>query len=262
MADEEIRTRGALPMSNLGRRIVVGVLGALLIVGLALCSRLGIGLLFTGFGIVALIECLLMQRSHGAREMARPFGLAVLVLMFLTVGPPESGYIALVVALISLAGFGWRWIVTLIYPSVVAAGIVGIVGLLKHDSMLLLILLFVTWATDIGAYAVGMKFGRRLLAPDISPKKTWEGAISGFLAALAVGAVTGLIVREMYLALAMGILAGTAGQIGDLLESIYKREAGVKDSGGILPGHGGILDRFDAFFYNALLFNAILRLAS
>jgi len=262
MADEETSTRGALPMSNLGQRIVVGALGAGLIVGLALFSRVGTQLLFSLFGLVALVECLLMRKTARTIEWLAPFILAGLVALVLNAMPPVTGYVALILALAILAGFGWRRLVIWLYPSLVTAGIAGINSLLQGGGTILLILLFVTWATDIGAYAVGMKFGRRLLAPDISPKKTWEGALGGLAASLAVGVVAGLVTREMYLALAMATLAGTAGQIGDLLESIYKREAGVKDSGGILPGHGGILDRFDAFFYNALLFSAILLLAA
>lgn len=249
-------------MSNLGKRIVVGALGAALIVGLALSSRLGTQLLFSLLGLVALVECLLMRKTVRAVAWITPFVLAGLVALVLHVMPLAAGHLALFLAIAVLAGFGWRRLVTWLYPSVVTAGIAGINSLLQGGGTILLILLFVTWATDIGAYAVGMKFGRRLLAPEISPKKTWEGALGGLAAALVVGAVAGHVAHEMYLALAMAILAGTAGQIGDLLESLYKREAGVKDSGGILPGHGGILDRFDAFFYNALLFNAILLLAS
>jgi phosphatidate cytidylyltransferase len=107
-----------------------------------------------------------------------------------------------------------------------------------------------TWAADIAAYAVGSLIGRRKLAPRISPGKTWEGTLAGFVAAaIAVwfvgtqvfgpGLPTGILVP---LALAIG----PAGLLGDLLESALKRAAGVKDSGTIFPGHGGVLDRIDS----------------
>lgn len=112
-----------------------------------------------------------------------------------------------------------------------------------------LIIVFATWITDIGAYLFGRKFGKRKLAPTISPNKTWEGAIGGFLLAVILGAALG---RPT-----IGMVAGTFGQAGDLLESKIKRREGVKDSGTLLPGHGGVLDRFDAFVVNAAICWAI-----
>ncbi|MFW2387279.1 MAG: phosphatidate cytidylyltransferase, partial [Polyangiales bacterium] len=114
-----------------------------------------------------------------------------------------------------------------------------------------LLTMVLAWGSDTSAYFVGRKFGKTKLAPRISPKKTLEGSAGG-LAASVVGAVImsiflpGLTVPD---AIALGILAGAAGQAGDLLMSVLKRSSGVKDSGGILPGHGGILDRVDALAF-------------
>lgn len=104
-----------------------------------------------------------------------------------------------------------------------------------------------TWAADVTAYLVGSAVGRRRLAPSISPGKTWEGTIAGFVASalvvLAVAATFGL----PRVAAAIAVLAlGPVGLAGDLLESYVKRRAGVKDSGTIFPGHGGVLDRLDS----------------
>jgi len=116
-----------------------------------------------------------------------------------------------------------------------------------------LLTMVLAWGSDTSAYFVGRKFGKTKLAPRISPKKTLEGS-GGGLAASVVGAVImsfflpGLGVLD---AVALGILAGAAGQAGDLLMSVLKRSSGVKDSGGILPGHGGILDRVDALAFTA-----------
>lgn len=111
----------------------------------------------------------------------------------------------------------------------------------------LLLVVLPTWAADVVAYLVGSAFGRRRLAPSISPGKTWEGTIAGFVASavavLAVAAPFGLARVQVVLA---AILIGPAGLAGDLLESYVKRRAGVKDSGAILPGHGGVLDRLDS----------------
>lgn len=112
---------------------------------------------------------------------------------------------------------------------------------------LLLFALVITWVGDTAAYFVGRAIGRHPFAPHLSPKKTWEGAIASLVAALAVGALFARwIFAPMPHLLAMAAVGNVAGQVGDLLESAYKRSAGVKDSGSLLPGHGGVLDRIDA----------------
>jgi phosphatidate cytidylyltransferase len=111
----------------------------------------------------------------------------------------------------------------------------------------LLFALVITWAGDTAAYFAGRALGKRPLAPVLSPKKTWEGTIASLLGALLVAI---LFSRWMFVPvahlLAMAVVGNVAGQAGDLLESAYKRSAGVKDSGALLPGHGGVLDRIDA----------------
>jgi phosphatidate cytidylyltransferase len=116
-----------------------------------------------------------------------------------------------------------------------------------------LLTMVLAWGSDTSAYFVGRKFGKTKLAPRISPKKTLEGSAGGLLAS-----VVGAVIMSFFLpglgpvdAVALGILAGGAGQAGDLMMSVLKRSSGVKDSGGILPGHGGILDRVDALAFTA-----------
>ena len=139
----------------------------------------------------------------------------------------------------------------------------------------LLYLLLVVWAGDIFAYFVGKSMGRHLMAPRISPKKTWEGAAASVLASVGVGWLLfhyalplssallrwGLIERRdglfgleqpaMGPVIGLTIVLNVAAQLGDLVESLIKRGAGVKDSGSILPGHGGMLDRIDALLFAA-----------
>lgn len=116
-----------------------------------------------------------------------------------------------------------------------------------------LLTMVLAWGSDTSAYFVGRKYGKTKLAPRISPKKTLEGSAGG-LAASVVGAMImsfflpGLTALD---AIALGVLGGAAGQAGDLMMSVLKRSSGVKDSGGILPGHGGILDRVDALAFTA-----------
>ena len=117
------------------------------------------------------------------------------------------------------------------------------------------IALLLVWATDTGAYFAGRAWGRRKLAPLLSPSKTWEGAVGGWLCCMAAGAIIGGSLAETLFpggalsGLALGAIAGAWAQVGDLVESAMKRELGVKDFGGWLPGHGGVLDRFDSFLF-------------
>jgi phosphatidate cytidylyltransferase len=113
--------------------------------------------------------------------------------------------------------------------------------------VLLLFALVITWVGDSAAYFVGRAIGKHALAPYLSPKKTWEGTVASLLGSLVVALVFArfVIVPVRHL-LAIAALGNIAGQAGDLLESAYKRSAGIKDSGSILPGHGGVLDRIDA----------------
>jgi phosphatidate cytidylyltransferase len=139
----------------------------------------------------------------------------------------------------------------------------------------LLYLLLIVWAGDIFAYFVGRSLGRHLMAPRISPKKTWEGAAASLAASLVVGSLlfnhalqissfllrVGLIQRrdglfglekpELWPIILLTIVLNIVAQLGDLVESLIKRGAGVKDSGAILPGHGGMLDRIDALLFAA-----------
>ncbi len=112
---------------------------------------------------------------------------------------------------------------------------------------LLLFALVITWAGDTTAYFVGRAMGKHPLAPHISPKKTWEGSIGSMVGSLIVAWAFSYWIRmPIGHLVAMAVIGNVAGQMGDLLESAYKRSAGVKDSGGLLPGHGGVLDRIDA----------------
>ena len=112
---------------------------------------------------------------------------------------------------------------------------------------LVLFTLCLVWAGDILAYFVGKGLGRVPMAPALSPKKTWEGALGNMLASLLVGVFFAKWLRMDAIAmLAIAGLANIAGQIGDLIESAYKRGAAVKDSSDLLPGHGGVLDRIDS----------------
>ncbi|MBS4177090.1 phosphatidate cytidylyltransferase [Lederbergia citrea] len=118
--------------------------------------------------------------------------------------------------------------------------------------------LFVVWVTDSGAYFIGRKFGKRKLWPDISPNKTVEGFFGGIISALAVAVLFALfsdIQISFVKLILMTIILSIFGQMGDLAESALKRHYGVKDSGNLFPGHGGILDRCDSWLFVLPLLN-------
>ena len=124
-------------------------------------------------------------------------------------------------------------------------------------------LLGLTWIVDILGYVAGKSFGRQKLSPALSPKKTWEGALAG----VAGGLFWGLSVHRYFLpAISMqetvfiSLFISVWGQVGDLCESAFKRAAGIKDSGSMIPGHGGVLDRIDSLLFNSVALYAILAL--
>lgn len=108
-----------------------------------------------------------------------------------------------------------------------------------------------TWIGDTAAYLVGSRIGRRKLVPHLSPNKTVEGALGGLIGATAVAAIAwaGLGLGAWWQGAIVGVILGIVGQLGDLAESFLKRQAGVKDSGTLVPGHGGVLDRIDALLF-------------
>ena len=122
-----------------------------------------------------------------------------------------------------------------------------------HGLVLLIWIFLVTWSTDIGAYFAGRAFGRRKLAPSISPGKTVEGLYGGVIAAAVIGGAWTLCTALGASLLILAPLFALAAQAGDLFESAMKRRAGIKDSGAWLPGHGGVLDRLDGLVPVAVL---------
>jgi phosphatidate cytidylyltransferase len=172
----------------------------------------------------------------GVPEALFVFLLGVAVLTLWTKRPLVEGLPA--------AGISSSGLLLVAFPLTFA---VRLHGLSEQGPRLLLFALVITWVGDTVAYFVGRTVGKHPFAPHLSPKKTWEGAAASFAGSLLVGlAFTRWLNAPPAHLLAMAGTGNIAGQVGDLLESAYKRSAGVKDSGGLLPGHGGILDRIDA----------------
>jgi phosphatidate cytidylyltransferase len=144
-----------------------------------------------------------------------------------------------------------------------ALGLGKLAALAPDGQLLLLYLLVLIAAADIGAYFGGRTLGRRKLAPRVSPNKTWEGFWSGVLAAGCAAAVGGwLLERPLLPWLAVCIGVALISVVGDLVESMFKRQVGLKDSSALLPGHGGVLDRLDSLSAAAPMFLLGLLLGS
>jgi phosphatidate cytidylyltransferase len=172
----------------------------------------------------------------GVSEAFFVFVLGIAVLTLWTRRPLVEGLPA--------AGISSSGLLLVAFPLTFA---VRLHGFGAEGPRLLLFALVITWVGDTVAYFVGRAVGKHPLAPHLSPKKTWEGAIASFAGSLLVGfAFSWWLSASVPHLLAMAGVGNVAGQAGDLLESAYKRSAGVKDSGALLPGHGGILDRIDA----------------
>jgi phosphatidate cytidylyltransferase len=213
----------------------IGLLASVVGSALLYRGRLEIVFLYVCLFFVAFLLSLLVRR--GASAFGRGAG-ALFVLLYATILP---GFLLLLRELPRAEGRG---------------------GAYGEGAGYVFLLFLIVWGCDTGAYTVGRIMGRRPLAPAISPKKTVEGAFGGLAFALA-GAfaarawiVEGLRVGD---AIALGVLGAFLGQAGDLVESLLKREAAVKDASPIIPGHGGVLDRFDSIFLAAPFVYVYLR---
>jgi phosphatidate cytidylyltransferase len=141
-----------------------------------------------------------------------------------------------------------------LYASALLIALVFIRGNAEFGFTAIIFLFAVVWATDIFGYVVGRTMGGPKLAPSISPKKTWSGAIGGMLGAVAAALAIAIAIREASLltALTLGITLSVLAQAGDLLESQLKRRFAAKDASGLIPGHGGVMDRLDGFLAAAV----------
>ena len=183
------------------------------------------------------------------------FGLSVAIWLIRFVPSLATG-------LPPLEGLG-NTLLSLVYAVTIVGCFVAIVALFLHSPLYLLSVMALVWIADIGAYFSGKAFGKRKLAPSISPGKSWEGAIGGGIAVLVIASATILAapswpvlqdtfavqlqLRHGWLTALLVLLVVVAASIvGDLFESQLKRRAGIKDSSNLLPGHGGVLDRIDA----------------
>ncbi|MCE2711365.1 MAG: phosphatidate cytidylyltransferase [Cryomorphaceae bacterium] len=265
-------------MNNLLQRSITGALFAIVVLGSILWDAYAQALVFSVFMVLGLLEFYNLFNKHGVVRVSSEIGVFIGIFIF-----------------VLLVGFSLEWLpiisIVFIFPlfftlileelwrksehpliniSILVFGIIYIVLPfwltidlnLREDEQnnfmpLVVGMYLLIWTNDTFAYLTGRKFGKTKLFERISPKKTWEGTAGGILVTLLIGYIFGAFInkgQEWFWIVSAAIIAPCA-IFGDLLESLFKRSLNIKDSGTILPGHGGILDRFDAalfaipFFY-------------
>jgi phosphatidate cytidylyltransferase len=261
------RERGARAGRNLPLAILTALLLAGVLIGTLVLSRPAFVAFLLGIVTLALLELLTVLRARATRP-AGPVALGVGAL--LVVGAYLEGPAALSFGLLAaiLGAFGWylvdrgrtevtrnvaATVFAVVYVPFMAAHLSLVVGRADHYVGALIGYAALVVAYDTAAYATGATIGRRPIAPQVSPNKSWEGAIGATVACLLAGAFLLPLWEPWTLAsgLVLAALTCVVAPLGDLSESMLKRDLAVKDMGSILPGHGGMLDRIDALLFMA-----------
>lgn len=259
----------------------------------AVAIPLAVGMLFWGgWALVALLALLGVLGTREVYDLARRQGIeslegpglvaaaAIPAAAFAAsgAGAARAGWLAyaaalwlLVVFVAALAARGPKArplaaVAVTVFGALYTSGLLSFIIAIRHGlnsaaqprayAWLVVLPLAVTWICDTAAYAAGTAFGGPKLAPVLSPKKTWAGALGGMVGALVFAPVLGLLILNrvgwqlgVWQLAAVGLVVGVVGQAGDVAESLLKREAGVKDSSALIPGHGGVLDRLDSLYF-------------
>lgn len=276
--------------SELAQRWVVALVGVPVAVGLAWVGRWAMGPVLAVFSAIAALEVYRLAEVQGVRALCwvGAVGAAALVMLAAALPGVEAAgpvlftfVMAFLLVVSALAiwrrGVDGRPLMTVAVTAMgtlIPAGAMSFIIFIRHLPVrldpaapavwptltgvaLVAYPLMVTWMTDSGAFFGGRRWGRRKLAPLLSPGKTVEGALAGLVGGTLGGWIMGYLVFGLWLGVPIGVAAAAAGglvisvisQVGDLAESAWKREAGVKDSGTVFPGHGGVLDRMDALMF-------------
>ncbi len=255
-------------------RIITALLGAALFLSLLLIGGLSFSIFIFLIAAIGYYEYIRMHKLR-ILSIESVWGLLALALIFVDNIFLGNVY-SFAILLVMIVGYFFILLITKNHInfdtiSYISLGVIylafGFVAMLEVRAMedgllLILFILAVTWGTDIGAFFVGSRLGKKRLAPAISPKKSIEGALGGIFFAFIISLCFSLVFTgtNILIIILLAIIISIIGQSGDLIESALKRLKEVKDSGNLLPGHGGILDRFDSliliFFviYIVLLF--------
>lgn len=256
----------ASPRSDLRTRAISGIA---IVIPFLLVSYLG-GWWFTSLMLLAVIVCAyefhrLMQTAGFHPSLVA--NIAALLAVFIGLRLPNLPILAPAISLVMMASLAWQlrrfqqrtvadWALSFAGGLYLGwtGGHLAEIRELNNGLWWLILTLVTTWFADTGAYLVGRKFGRHKMAPSISPGKTWEGYIGGIgvavIGSLGIGLLSPI---GMGIALAGGLLVGALSTLGDLVESMFKRQANAKDSGSLIPGHGGVFDRIDSLLWSGVI---------
>jgi phosphatidate cytidylyltransferase len=247
-------------LSNLQQRVISGVVLALIVLSVTWFGGFAFRLLAVAIGAGVYVEWRKITATGNALLVrVAEFGLVLTFATLLAGLPPQLVFAVLAVTvvfaiLLCLFGQSKVWLpIGLAYAGVPAASLAFLRGDDGQGLYAIMFLFALVWSTDIFAYFVGRSLGGPKLAPKISPNKTWSGAVGGTAAAVAAGlgvaSLTGPVGNPMLPVLI--VLVSILSQSGDLFESWIKRKFGVKDSGSMIPGHGGVMDRVDGLVVSA-----------
>lgn len=276
--------RMARQMSNLVSRVLVALVGIPIIVALCLIGKIPFLIFVLLLGLLAFYEFSGMMK-HKNSYTNRIIGSISVLLLILNEYSNFIDYhiffLLIILALLLSELFRNKssainnlgsTLLGIFYIGFFAASILNLREFYNTSAFtysqggyLILAILVSIWLCDSAAYFIGSAYGLHKLMPRVSPKKSWEGAIAGFIfAVIGMIAAKSLVLDFLTItnAIVIGIIVGLFGQIGDLVESLIKRDANVKDSSAIIPGHGGIFDRFDSLLFTAPIVYLYLKLIS
>ncbi len=260
----------SLKGKNLGLRTVSGAVLGVVVVGAALLSKWAFAVVAVAVTVGVMVEMFRMVRSAGngvepQELLALCLGVALVVESTLVSSPVVLLTLLMFLPFIFIAELARGKqrplenislsVASVVYGAVPMA-LMMLIG--SHtgswEPAMVLAVIFVVWVNDIFAYLVGCSIGKHKMCPSISPKKSWEGFFGGLIFAVAFSMAAGYMMEgNIYLWGGMGAVVALGGVAGDLIESMIKRQYGVKDSGNLIPGHGGMMDRFDALLIAAPL---------
>ncbi len=257
-----------MAFENSGARIIVAILAIPLVLAACYFGNLFFLTFTIGIGIIAFHEFAELARQKDY-FVNKPIGYTGTAFIILNVyfGLIETANVLLIIVVLTLISELFRnnksalansgsTLLAIFYPGLFASYILQLrefysptTSNYSDGAFVIISILAGIWFCDSAAYFIGSMIGKHKLFPRVSPKKSWEGAIAGFVFSIVgVGLIKYFFMDFLIWqhAVFFGIIIGTVGQTGDLVESLFKRDAGVKDSSSLIPGHGGILDRFDS----------------
>lgn len=266
-----------MALNNFTQRTLTAVIFAATLVGSILWNKYSFLALFLGLSIAGVLEFFTLFKKKGfkANKYIGALGAIAIFLSaylyledgnlkwyFITIIPSVVAMLAALYSRshhpfeeIAITFMGWLYVSVPFTLSMVLAFWDSTAPYMDYHGEFILAFIFLIWSSDTGAYLVGSAFGKTKLFERVSPKKSWEGLAGGIALTLGIAWLeyeyTTFIPNSItqFQWLVVGAIACVFGTLGDLVESLFKRNIGVKDSGKILPGHGGILDRFDAYIF-------------